>query len=85
MVEQTGPGTALISVKELGVNCWLPRRFVEDGQRCARIYPCNYPEKKNCQAIHTEIAHLKNEQLRLMNTIIQIDHTVETLLKMLKK
>ena len=34
---------------------------------------------------YEEIAHLKKEQVHLMNQSIQIDHTVEKLAEMLKK
>ena len=85
MVEQPGPGTAIVSIEELGTNCWLPKRFIRDNGRCDRVFTCKYPEKETCQAVHAEIAHLKQEQVRLMNQSIQIDHTVEKLAEMLKK
>lgn len=85
MVEQLGPRTAIVRSKELGTNCWLAKRFVKEGSRCDRVFTCKYPERKTCQAVHAEIAHLKQEQVRLINQSIQIDHTVEMLAEMLKK
>ena len=85
MVEQLGDSTASVSVKELGTNCWHPCRFIKDDGRCDRLYVCKYPERKTCQAVHAEIAHLKQEQVRLINTSIRIDHTIEMLAEMLKK
>lgn len=49
--------TAVVSSKELGTNCWLPKRFIE-GSRCCRVMECNYPEKATCKAVDTEIAYL---------------------------
>lgn len=48
---------AVVSSKELGTNCWLPRRFIE-GCRCPRVMSCGYPEKKTCKAVDAEIVHL---------------------------
>lgn len=53
--------TAIVSFKELGSNCWLPRRFIE-GNRCPRMMRCRYPERKTCKAVDTEIRHL-NQRL----------------------
>lgn len=85
LVQQLGPRAAVISLSELGTNCWLPRRFVGDGQRCDRIYTCDYPEKKNCQAIHAEIVYLLNRKIALAKTSIEIDNTIEKLNEMVKK
>ena len=85
MAEQIGPGTAVVSSKELGTNCWHPCRFIKDDGRCQRLCVCKYLERKTCQAVHAEIAHLKKEQVHLMNQSIQIDHTVEKLAEMLKR
>ncbi|KKL72331.1 hypothetical protein LCGC14_2086000 [marine sediment metagenome] len=85
LIHQASPGTALVDSKEFGSNCWHPCRFIKDDGRCHRLYVCIYPERKNCQAVHAEITHLKKTQVRLMNTSIQIDHTIETLAEMLQK
>ena|GEM_PF-6578447 len=85
MVKQIGDRAAIVSSKELGTNCWLARRFVKDGSRCARLYVCKYSERKTCEAVNTEIAHLKNEQIRMANVIVNIDHTIGLLAKMLEK
>jgi len=55
------PKTAIVSSKELGTNCWLPRRFIE-GTRCERVVECTYPEKKTCKAVDAEIAYLHQER-----------------------
>ena len=49
--------TAIVSSKELGTNCWLACRFLEGG-RCLRVMRCNYPEKRTCKAVDTEISYL---------------------------
>ena len=85
MVKQLGKRTAVVTLKELGTNCWHPCRFIKDDGRCDRLYVCKYPERKTCQAVHAEIAHLKKEQVRLINQSVQIDRTVEMLAEMLKK
>ena len=76
---------AIVSSKELGTNCWLPKRFISEDGHCDRVFTCKYPERETCQAVHAEIAHLKKEQVRLVNQSIQIDRTVEMLAEMLKK
>ena len=85
LVHHTSPRTAIVSSKELGINCWAPKRFVEEGSRCERLYLCDYPEKKNCQAIHAEITYLKNRQRELMKQSGDIDTEIEEVIKMLKK
>lgn len=85
MVKQLGDNTAVVTVEELGTNCWHPCRFIRDDGRCCRVFVCNYPEKKACQAVTAEIAYLKQSQVRMCNSSIQIDHTIETLAKMLEK
>lgn len=49
--------TAVVSSKELGTNCWLPKRFIA-GSRCCRVMECSYPEKATCMAVVTEIVRL---------------------------
>lgn len=29
---------AVITSKDLGVNCWCPTRFITQGERCDRVY-----------------------------------------------
>jgi len=84
MVKQLGPRTAVVSSKELGTNCWLPKRFIL-GERCDRIWTCSYPEKKTCQAIHTEISCLAQKQEHLLQVHSNIDIRVKELLEMLEK
>ena len=61
MVKKLGPRAASVTIEELGVNCWLPRRFIE-GERCCRVMDCTYPEKKTCRAVDAEIDWLLKEQ-----------------------
>jgi len=66
-MKKLGPQVASVSIQELGMNCWLPRRFIE-GSRCCRVMECNYPEKRTCKAVDAEIAWLheqRREQERL--------------------
>ena len=53
----------------------------EEGSRCGLVYNCKYPEKKTCQAVHTEIAFLLKLQEKLVTTISHIDNSIETLRK----
>ena len=61
MVKHISPRTAIVTIKELGTNCWLSERFIE-GSRCCRVMDCNYPEKRTCKAVDAEIAWLLKEQ-----------------------
>jgi len=68
----------IINVKELGINCWEPVRFCNGG-RCERVHLCNYPEKKNCKAVVSEIVHLAKVRQQ------SYDHTtglIDSLVKM---
>jgi len=84
MVTQVGENAAVVTRQELGTNCWHPRRFVSGASRCERLYVCNYPEKTKCQAIHAEIAYLRQEQLRMIKISTNIDNLVEQLIEMTK-
>lgn len=85
MVEQLGSGMAIVNFSELGTNCWHPCRFIRDDGRCDRVYTCNYPEKKKCQAVHAEIRRLKEHQANLATIYENVDNTIEALEKMVKK
>jgi len=85
MVTQLGNHAALVEAKELGTDCWQPRRFVKEGSRCDRVWTCTYPEKHRCEAVHGEIRHLRNEQLRLVSVSSNIDMRIEELAAMTKK
>jgi hypothetical protein len=67
---------AIVTLKELGTNCWLPRRFIK-GRRCPRVFDCTYPEKKTCRAVDAEIAHM---QRRLSETITATGNKIADLL-----
>ena len=84
MVKELGHGCASVTVKELGTRCWLTKRFI-NGERCDRVYLCNYPEKKTCQAVKAEIIYLMLEQTRLVNTYKNIDIRIAELTAMLEK
>lgn len=84
IVKHPSENTAIISSKELGTNCWLPKRFIKGG-RCDRVYLCNYPEKKNCQAVHSEIAYIEGEKNRLIVVNKTLDMRIQELAAMLEK
>lgn len=70
MVKHIGENTAVVSIKELGTNCWLPRRFIS-GRRCCRVFQCKYPEMKACEAVKTELAYLCEHSKQLIAEIEQ--------------
>jgi len=84
LVKELDQGYAIATVQELGTNCWLAKRFIK-GERCERIYVCRYPERKTCQAVHTEIAHLEQEKNRLIVVSINLDMRIQELAAMLEK
>jgi len=45
----------VVTIKQLGSNCWLVSRFIARS-RCPRVFKCSYPELKTCKAVETEIA-----------------------------
>lgn len=85
MVRQLGPNCAVVTASELGTSCWQPCRFIQKDGRCPRVWTCSYPEKKTCQAVHAEIAHIKGEQKRLIQVCSNLDERVEELAGMLQK
>jgi hypothetical protein len=85
MVRQFEPNCAVVEASELGTNCWHPCRFIEEDGRCPRVWTCSYPKKNKCQAIHAEIAHIKDEQKRLLQVSSNLDERVEQLAEMLPK
>ena len=85
MVRQLGPNCAIVTISELGTNCWHPCRFIQEDGRCSRVWTCSYPEKKTCQAVHAEIAQIKVEQKRLLQVSSNLDERVEQLAEMLQK
>lgn len=64
MVKEIGPRVAIVTLKELGTNCWLPARFI-GGARCARVMACNYLEKRTCRAVGAEVTHLREAVAKL--------------------
>ncbi len=85
MLKQLSENTAIVSSKELGTKCWLPNRFIQNGSRCDRVYLCNYPEKKTCQAVHAEIAYLEHEKNRLIVVSMNLDMRIQELAALLEK
>ena len=85
LVHHPSPGTALVDGKELGVNCWHPKRFVTQGSRCDRLYRCKYPELRKCQTIHAEIAYYQERQRQMMKLSGEMDTEIEKLTKMTQK
>ncbi len=61
MEKKIGCKSVSVTLKELGFNCWLPKRFIK-GNRCQRVMECTYPEKKTCKAVDAEIAYLHQER-----------------------
>ena len=73
--------TAIVKSKELGINCWLPARFIEGG-RCDHVYRCNYPEKSTCKAVVAEIKYLTERKKNIIaSTTAEIDSKIESLLR----
>ena len=68
MEKEPGPKAAIVSSKELGTNCWLSFRFIR-GMRCPRVFTCDYPEKKTCRAVETEMAYLREHSRQLIDEI----------------
>ena len=71
---------ATVSSKELGTNCWSPKRFC--GGRCDRIMYCKYPEKETCKAVATEVEFIKQDKVK---RIEQISETVQKALEQLEQ
>lgn len=67
MVKTLGPRAVSVSIQELGMNCWLPRRFIE-GKRCCRVMWCKHPKRDTCKAVDAEIAWL-HEQRRAQEKV----------------
>jgi hypothetical protein len=83
-----GPRTAVVSLQELGTNCWLPKRFIQGG-RCARVMECNYPEKAKCKAVQAEVDFLNREifqvQKRALERIQMLGQSIIELQQQQKK
>jgi len=84
LVEQFGSQTAIVTLKELGINCWAARRFVEGGSRCDRFMLCNYPERETCRAIDAEIAYLQEQRTKLLASAEKVGQTIKILENMLE-
>ena len=69
-----------VSSRELGTNCWSPHRFC--GGRCQMVERCDYPEKRGCKAVTTEVEYLNRhieEQHRKLE--VQYDSKLQGVLK----
>jgi len=62
-LKQLSENTAIVTAQELGVYCWLAKRFIK-GSRCCRVFECKYPEKKTCRAVDAELEYLHQEMER---------------------
>lgn len=76
---------AVIDTEELGNNCWLPCRFIQEDGRCCRVWTCTYPEKKHCKAVIAEIKNLLVEKERISRLSKNLDNQIRVLIKLLKK
>ena len=74
-----GPGTAIVSVADLGIYCWQARRFIKRS-RCERVLTCTYPCKGKCKAVDAEIEYLSQYiidiQKSSLNRMQQIGQTI---------
>ena len=59
----------VVSIKELGTNCWSPKRFC--GGRCSKVFSCKYPEKKTCMAVKSEIDFIEQNSKQRITEIQQ--------------
>lgn len=76
--------TIVIKSTELGVNCWLPCRFLEDS-RCDRVLYCKYPEKNKCKAVQTETNYVKESTKEIIQTAKELERKRLSSLKQNKK
>ena len=60
--------TVIIRQDELGINCWMPIRFLERCRECFRYEKCNYPEKKT-DAVYDELLREKSEHNRKLQAV----------------
>lgn len=72
--------TAIVNIKELGTNCWLPIRFT-GRRRCDHWKTCNYPEKKTCKAREAEIAYLDERATDLQSKVNELLKEIKELLE----
>jgi len=74
-----GAKWGVVSLKELGTNCWLAKRFLKGG-RCDRVMECNYPEKATCKAVEAEVEDISrriiNVQRDALKRIQQLGHSI---------
>lgn len=55
---------------QIGTNCWSPKRFC--GGRCDRVFRCNYPDKKTCKAVASEVAYIEQNSATRIAKIEQV-------------
>ncbi len=84
MVKQIAKNAVIVTRKELGVNCWVCRRFLV-ASRCPSVFTCKYPERKNCRAVIAEIADLGRIKIRYLQSIQNIDNRIRELAISLQK
>lgn len=83
-MKKIGDQVAIVTLKELGTNCWLTRRFIR-GNRCERLDLCKYPERKTCQAVYAEIDYLKKAKERHQQCIVNIENRIFDIVAWLEK
>jgi hypothetical protein len=62
----------IIKSTELGTNCWLSCRFLEES-RCDRVLFCKYPEKSECKAVRTERRYVKESTKEIIKTAKELE------------
>lgn len=60
--------TAIVTQDELGINCWMPVRFLNRCRECFRYERCNYPEKKR-DAVYDRLLKQKSELNRKLKAV----------------
>ena len=70
--------SAVVNSKDLGTNCWSPKRFC--GGRCDRVMYCKYPEKETCKAVASEVEFIHQNRTE---RIAQIEQSAKKALEQL--
>ena len=68
---------AVVKVSDLGVNCWLPLRFVGECHKCQRYDHCKYPERWVRPEIQAKLDHIVALQWEVRLLKAEIDGELE--------
>ena len=68
MVQTIGRNTVIVRQDELGINCWMPIRFLNRCRECSQYEKCKYPEKKR-DAVYDALLREKNELNRKLKAL----------------